>query len=800
MKNKDVLDILKRTYSQKAPDILPNLRFDMVEKEEVVLPPIRRRYIAAVAIYTAACLVIVSVLPFVIRNSVDPERKPPSNSNIVVETDLTRMDVPEDSTYDEMIKDETFVETKVPDLTVIIEDTAESDPEEPEVTDVTAADTSSDEVSVETTPDVDDDTQAPSGDPEVTVTGTDGAEPDPEETTAEITTEEPAPEPVKLTSDEAREIVRLELEKEGIVGLESFVEVFERGDSEYCRVQFVDTKFTDYNYVSASTTGFGNRPESVLTKPYSYEYRYIYDIDLYTGEIVRSDRVFTGEAVEGTKAKSNFYIDGSVPYTYYIYNGKGMPELSRLIDAEYSDSSVIGFNTAEEYYSFVSGLREAAHKLPKDDIGAGALNFLYQEQTFDLDFFEEYSLYLFRLDSEDVYKVYNFDSVTVLGGELNISVTELQNNWNYGTRNEQFVMIVVEKYDLYDVSSASLKLDRDYDVNIDEEEAKELAGTYGASKGYIEALIVRRGYDEKEAQAFLDRLDSDLAPGDANVFDYVFDYGQIGEGNVPFYVTEHMWMPHFETAYNVKCVINASDGSLIDITISDPIDDYTPSTREVYVPRVPYENDEIMYTHGVTYSYYEYSDESIAVLQNMIDLDTSEHNVKHAAGANPRYKSILGFNDKAKFDSFVSEFDSANLDGYMNSEAEAFLKDLEKYDEEYFKENNLYLISLEDIDSTIHYMYWMQVKFPRRTSYPQFEPYLTLDAIGVDYGIRTGERLNKLVLFEVSREEVYGTSNLEVWYIEDVHTYDQETAEPVDTLVLPYIYHPKKYYYLTKDN
>ncbi len=65
MKNKEVIEIIRESYSERSPDVLPNLRFDRVEKIKVKEIPVRRRYIAVAAVYIAACVVIVCILPFI---------------------------------------------------------------------------------------------------------------------------------------------------------------------------------------------------------------------------------------------------------------------------------------------------------------------------------------------------------------------------------------------------------------------------------------------------------------------------------------------------------------------------------------------------------------------------------------------------------------------------------------------------------------------------------------------------------------------------------------------------------------
>ena len=89
MNNKDVLDMLKRTYSDNAPDVLHNLDFNKIEKEEAKVIPIRRKYYTAAAIYAAACLVVVLILPFIIGDD-DPAPTPgvvPYNSETAVTGD-----------------------------------------------------------------------------------------------------------------------------------------------------------------------------------------------------------------------------------------------------------------------------------------------------------------------------------------------------------------------------------------------------------------------------------------------------------------------------------------------------------------------------------------------------------------------------------------------------------------------------------------------------------------------------------------------------------------------------------------
>lgn len=112
MNNKDVLDMLKRTYSDNAPDVLHNLDFNKIEKEETKVIPVRRRYYTAAAIYAAACLVVAIALPFLIgRGSDDPKPIPGqsmTNSESVMTGDNTRENDPP--------------ETKVP-VEIMTEDT-----------------------------------------------------------------------------------------------------------------------------------------------------------------------------------------------------------------------------------------------------------------------------------------------------------------------------------------------------------------------------------------------------------------------------------------------------------------------------------------------------------------------------------------------------------------------------------------------------------------------------------------------------------------------------------------------------
>ncbi|MBE6708037.1 MAG: hypothetical protein E7578_02190 [Ruminococcaceae bacterium] len=100
MKNKEVIEIIRESYSERSPDVLQNLRFDSIEKTKTKEIPVRRRYIAVAAVYIAACIVIVCILPFITSMKKDSGITPSgdvgsisSDTNTVPETTEQEADV-----------------------------------------------------------------------------------------------------------------------------------------------------------------------------------------------------------------------------------------------------------------------------------------------------------------------------------------------------------------------------------------------------------------------------------------------------------------------------------------------------------------------------------------------------------------------------------------------------------------------------------------------------------------------------------------------------------------------------------
>ncbi len=92
MKNKDVIELIRQTYSEKSPNVLSSLRFDRVESAKSVVPPIRRRYYAAIAAYVAACILIVCIIPLITSIEKDQGISPSGNSDPI--TAITTDDTP----------------------------------------------------------------------------------------------------------------------------------------------------------------------------------------------------------------------------------------------------------------------------------------------------------------------------------------------------------------------------------------------------------------------------------------------------------------------------------------------------------------------------------------------------------------------------------------------------------------------------------------------------------------------------------------------------------------------------------
>ena len=76
MKENDIIERLHKAYDAKTPDVLSKLNFSQVE---MVPPPeknLKKRYLSAVAVYAAACLVVALFLPFLIGRGGNDDPKP----------------------------------------------------------------------------------------------------------------------------------------------------------------------------------------------------------------------------------------------------------------------------------------------------------------------------------------------------------------------------------------------------------------------------------------------------------------------------------------------------------------------------------------------------------------------------------------------------------------------------------------------------------------------------------------------------------------------------------------------------
>jgi len=83
MKENDIIERLHKAYDAPEPDVLSKLDFSQVE---MVPPPeknLKKRYLSAVAIYAAACLVVAITLPFLIGGGGNDVPKPQPGVSII---------------------------------------------------------------------------------------------------------------------------------------------------------------------------------------------------------------------------------------------------------------------------------------------------------------------------------------------------------------------------------------------------------------------------------------------------------------------------------------------------------------------------------------------------------------------------------------------------------------------------------------------------------------------------------------------------------------------------------------------
>lgn len=663
LKDRDIIEKIHGIYDVKEPDVLHRLDFS---DADMVPPPeknLNRRYISAIAVYTAACLVVTACLPFIIGGGTDDPRPNPSMTatethSVTGERSVDSEEVSEYiSDYD---TDHTDEETKDSEETVTAAET-----DEPEIT--VPAETEAEPAETEVEPAI------PEPEPEPAKP----VETEPPVTTAPVVTTKT---PVETDKAEKDEDVKTEPE---IVDPTPENMVHDKIDIPYTLIRYSggwsdslarllehDLVLQEYGYSEEEVRNLGvdqTWPEG--DEGYIRVIKTKKQFDTFAAQIkdgLEADLVNEGAFAEF--AKDFEYFDEAY-FEKYDLVFWGFGETVHGIDYQvnnlsyFDDCTTNGkchFFVNNEYINnefwiqLVKTMPTVEEMIPAD-VAA-------ENRTTEL--------VLIAFEKDDVENVqdemHTYGTVSVFNGGppedgknmTDIDMVYYQGPYKIDVTEEEALDIVKER--LYFAQGSNVYPYTDGDVL----SAGELTGI----QNYKCELTEWKGFP---------------------VYDISF-YSMSELSGTVYRVTLQVYA-------NERCqkssIIRNRPGNKTDAT-AKRVDNYSMTERatESVAWNTNNSSDNIMYT------YYEYADStSMKLLWEAADLENSKYDVT--------YDNLVNGLPMLVFDNYkdYSDFISSTYDEYTatGSEAYDFFEDSEKYDEEYFKDNVLVIVGVMNKDNSV---------------------------------------------------------------------------------------------------
>ncbi|MBQ7828109.1 MAG: hypothetical protein IJ386_07580 [Clostridia bacterium] len=662
-KDRDIIEKIHKIYDVKEPDVLSRLDFsdmDMVPSPEKNL---NRRYISAIAVYTAACLVVTASLPFIIGGGVSNPRPSPSMTN--VETHSVTGDRSVDSEeVSEYIYDydavDTEAESEVADETVTAPET-----EEPEIT-----------VPAETEP------EPAESEPEATTTEletTAPAESEPPVTAAPVVTTE---KPAEVETDSvANDTDKAETEPE-IVDPTPENMVHDK----------IDIPFTLIRYSGGWSDSLASLLEcDRILQEYGYSEEEVRNLgvdqtwpvgDETYLRIIKNKEQFDALAAQITDGLETDLI-----------NEGAFAEFAK--DFEYFDEAYF-----EKYDLVFWGFGETVHGIE------------YKINNFEVDNNAVDGRHNFFVDDEYHDNEFWVNIVKVLppAGEVIPADVAAEN------RTTELVLVALEKKDVENVQDEK----RVYGTSTvyhgpAPEDGKNMSDI---DKFYYQAPYKVDVTEEEAKNIARERLH--FAQG-SNIYPYtdgdVLLAGELtGMQDYKCELTEWNGFPVYDISFysmskssgtvyrvtlqvyaNKRCqkssIIRCRYDGMTDAT-AKRVDNYSVTERAT--DSVAWNTDNS--SDNIMYTYYEYADStSMKLLWEAADLENSKYDV--TSGNLVNGLPYLVFDNYKDYIDFISSvYDEYTATG---SEAYDFFADSEKYDEEYFENNVLAIVGVKNKDRSV---------------------------------------------------------------------------------------------------